>query len=127
MIEDDDLIESIKCPQEVIYPKKDIAVSEHDEEIEYAKENIKELIQNGFGALEVLTQLAQQSENPKYFEILSGMLKNLTDMNKSIVDIEEKRKIDPKEEKANMTMNNKNVFIGTTSDILKMLKESDES
>lgn len=123
----DDLINEILVPSEVIYPKKEISVSEKNENIEYAKENIKVLIETGTGALQELSNLALQSEHPRAYEALSTLIKNLSDMNKTIVDIEEaeiKRK-SVKEQPKNV-MNNKNVFIGTSKELLEEILKGEK-
>ena len=125
IFDNDDLIDEIGNPI-AISPNKEIEVSQENEEIEFAKENIKTLISTGAGALEELCNLASMAEHPKHYEVISGLLKNLTEMNKSLVDIEEKKRKDIPEKA--QVVNNENVYIGTTKDILeRMLKEkSDE-
>lgn len=106
---------------ETIYPSKEISISSSDDNIEYAKQNIKTLINTGTGAIEELCNLAIQMEHPRAYEALATMIKNVSDMNKTLVDIEEgvyKRK-SGKESK--QVMNNKNVFIGTSKELLQQI------
>jgi hypothetical protein len=93
-------------------------------EIEYAKENIKELIKTGVGAIETLARLAEMSESHKDYAVLASMLKTVADLNSSIVELENKKT--PAEKSiTNNTVNNPNIYIGTTSDILSKLKMID--
>lgn len=104
--------------------RKEVAVSDNTMEIEYAKENIKELIKTGVGAIETLARLAEMSESHKDYAVLASMLKTVSDLNSSIVELENKKT--PAEKSiTNNTVNNPNIYIGTTSDILSKLKMID--
>ena len=70
--------------------------------------------------------VAQQSEHPRAFEVAAGMLKNLADMNKDLLEIQ-KRKQDLKPKVTTNTQNinvDKAVFVGTAAELLKQLKEN---
>ena len=45
----------------------------------YARENIKTLIDTGNKALNDLAYVANQSESPRAYEVLANMMKNLTE------------------------------------------------
>jgi hypothetical protein len=97
---------------------RQIEVSDENAEIEYAKENIRKLIESGTSSLSELALLSSQLEQPKGYEALSTMLKTLTDMNKTLVEISEKRSLKtPTVNKNNI----ENVFFGTTKEVLEML------
>ena len=97
-----------------------------EDDAEFARQNIKTLIQKGNDAANHIVEIAKQSEHPRAFEVAAGLLKNLADMNKDLLEIQ-KRKHDLHQKTTNNTQNinvDKAVFIGTAADLLKQLKEN---
>lgn len=110
-------------------PKKtDVVVQEEkpvvlDKEVEEAKNNIKSLIKTGMDAINDLVDLAKETERDRTYEVLGTLIKNVAELNSQVLDINKAHK--PKEEQLpNQTINNTAIFAGTTSDILKLLKEN---
>jgi hypothetical protein len=96
-----------------------------DDDAEYARQNLRNLIDKGNDAANHIVEIAKQSEHPRAFEVAAGMLKNLADMNKDLLEIQ-KRKQDLHQKTTNNTQNinvDKAVFIGSTADLIKQLKE----
>jgi len=84
------------------------------------------LIVKGNDAASHIVEIAKQSEHPRAFEVAAGMLKNLSDMNKDLLEIQ-KRKQDLQPKVTNNTQNlniDKAVFVGSTAELLKQLKEN---
>ena len=105
-------------------------VSNEDNEtirdIEQARENIKNIIEQGDDALKEMISLAKQSESSRAFEVASTLMKTLLDANKDFVEMSTKKKyakeelMGPKEAaQTNITNNN---LILSTADLLKMIK-----
>lgn len=89
---------------------------------EYVKSNIRELIVKGSTAIDELIKVAKESEHPRAYEVLSGLLKNVTEMNKDLIQIH-KMNNDLTNSNKNSNMNiDKAVFIGTTADLIKFRK-----
>ena len=76
-------------------------------------------------------EVARATEHPRAFEVLSGMMKNVADVNGNLLDLHKKKKEYNKEdalkELPQGTTNN-NLFVGSTSDLQRMLlsKDSDD-
>ena len=49
---------------------------------DFARENIRELVTQGNQAVNELMLIARDGQHPRAFEVLSGLMKNLADMNK---------------------------------------------
>lgn len=95
-------------------------------DIEQARGNIKNIIEQGDDALKEMISLAKQSESPRAFEVASTLMKTLLDANKDFVEMSTKKKyakeelLGPKEAaQTNITNNN---LILSTADLLKMIK-----
>jgi len=97
-----------------------------ENDAEYARNNIKVLIQKGSDAADHIVEIAKQSEHPRAFEVAANLLKNLADMNKDLIEIQ-KRKQDLNQKITNNTQNvniDKAVFVGSTAELIKQLREN---
>ena len=48
---------------------------------EYSRDTYYELLEKGKQSLELMIEVARESEHPRAFEVLSGMMKNMADIN----------------------------------------------
>ena len=62
-----------------------------DDDAEFARQNIRDLIVKGNDAASHIVEIAKQSEHPRAFEVAAGMLKNLSDMNKDLLEIQKRK------------------------------------
>lgn len=98
------------------------APEESDQDFKYARENFYNIIETGTEALQQMLDVAKASEHPRAYEVVSTIMKTLVDANKDLVSMSEKKaKEQPKEENSQVT--NNNLFVGSTSDLQKMLKD----
>jgi len=101
----------------------DDAVNQVDADAEFARNNMRTLITNGNDALEKLAYVADQSESPRAYEVLATMMKNLAEMNKDLLELQKrKRELAPQSESAKGVNIDKAVFVGSTTELLKMIK-----
>jgi len=94
----------------------------------FARENIKSLICAGNTAIQNLGEIAKVSEHPRAFEVFSGLLKNLADLNKDLLDIQVKNNQltgsnTKKETDSGGLSVNQAVFVGSTKDLLSLIKK----
>jgi DNA-binding PadR family transcriptional regulator len=93
---------------------------------DYSRETYYELIEKGKDALENMIEVARESEHPRAYEVLSGMIKNVSDVNDRLMDLNKKQKeMDKKDEVKQVENQQNNYFLGSTADIQKMLKQDD--
>lgn len=110
-----------------IVPVEDVA----EQDTEFARGNIKNLITKGNIALDNLLQVARESEHPRAYEVAATMIKNLADSNKDLLNIQKTRK-DLTQDRDNVVGNTKNmnidkaVFVGSTTELVKFLKNKQE-
>lgn len=112
-----------EVPKEEILP----AVVEYADPVnadaDFARENIRELVTQGNQAVNELMLIARDGQHPRAFEVLSGLMKNLADMNKDLLEIQKRKKdLAPKAESQNNLSIDKAVFVGSTAELVKMLK-----
>jgi hypothetical protein len=90
---------------------------------DFARENIRELVVQGNQAVNELMLIARDGQHPRAFEVLSGLMKNLADMNKDLLEIQKRKKdLAPKAETQNNLNIDKAVFVGSTAELVRMLK-----
>lgn len=94
----------------------------------FARSNIYGLVESGKEAVQYALDLAKQSDNPRAFEVVGNLLKNLADINMQLLDVQDKKsKLKPKKEQeesgpAKVVNNNSIVFNGTTAQLNEMLR-----
>ena len=101
-----------------------------DNDFEYSRRIYLDLLNKGSDALDEMMDVAKATEHPRAFEVLSNMMKNMGDINGNLLDLHKKKKDfdkqdSPVELPAGSTTNN--VFIGSTSDLQRMILDNEES
>ena len=98
-----------------------------EDDAEYARQNLRKLIEKGNVAADHIVEIAKQSEHPRAFEVAANMMKNLADMNKDLLEIQKRKKdlTGVAESKSNINVD-KAVFVGSTTELVKFLKSSKE-
>ena len=94
-----------------------------EDDAEFARTNIRELISKGNTAIDTLLQVATASEHPRAYEVAAGLIKNLSDLNKDLLEVQ-KRKRDLSGESHNAKSINvdKAVFVGSTAELIKLVR-----
>ena len=97
-----------------------------DEDFTFARANIREVIENGTDAIAKLTVIAQQSQNPRAYEVLAKLMDTITNASKELLELQEKiRTIDkadvPRNEDSKNQVTN-NLFVGSTHELQKMIE-----
>lgn len=116
------IISSVPAP---IVVKPDMPVStEVDDDYEYARKNLRTLIDNGKDAMENLTFLAKEGESPRAYEVIGQLIKTLADTNKDLLNLAKAKK-DIQQDKAESTPThvNNTLFVGSTTELQKMIAE----
>lgn len=99
-------------------------VSEVSDDYEYARNNLKGLIENGKVAMENIIFLAKEGESPRAYEVVGQLIKTLADTNKDLLDLAKKSK-ELKQEKETTTAPThvtNALFVGSTAELQKLIK-----
>ena len=92
---------------------------------EYSRITHRDLIDRGSEALEGILKVAKESQHPRAYEVAGNMLKNISDMTDKLMVLHEKKKTLENNNKGgttNLTVE-KAVFVGSTSDLLKQVRQ----
>ena len=71
---------------------KDTPNEKIDYDYDYSRATYYELIEKGKESLDLMIEVARESEHPRAFEVLSGLIKNLADTNDKLMDLNKKHK-----------------------------------
>jgi len=95
-----------------------------EDDADFARSNIRGLIEKGNQAMDQLLHVAKESEHPRAYEVAAGLIKNLADLNKDLLEIQKRKKdLNPQETSSVKNVNvDKAVFVGSTAELVKLLK-----
>ena len=91
---------------------------------EYTRGHLYSLVEKGQEAVDGILELAQESDQPRAFEVAGQLIKHVGDVADKLVDLQKKvNEIEnPKKDKQVNTTNNI-MFVGSTADLAKFLKQ----
>lgn len=101
-----------------LVPQKDCGDADLDTDIRFVRSNMYDLIEKGQYALDELISIANQSQHPRSYEVLSTLIKTLSDTNSELLKVHDKSK---KQNNENNITNN-NLFVGSTEELQKMIR-----
>ena len=110
-----------KKPSQVYIDKKDIK-----DDYEYSRKTYKDLIYTGVRSLDVLAELARESEHPRAFEVLSKTIKDIGDTTEKLMALQKSKKEINKQDEEKKQITNNNVFVGSTTALQRILQEENE-
>ena len=106
-----------------------VEVSEDDieEDYKYQRDNFYNLVEKGSAAIDGILELAKESEHPRTYEVAGQLIKNVAEVTEKLGDLQEKmRRL--KEVPNNAPKNVTNaLFVGSTKELQKMLKDKSEN
>ena len=99
-----------------------------EKDYEYTRGNLYSIIEKGQEAINGILELAQESEMPRAYEVAGQLIKSVSDATDKLMDLQKKLKDVDEESKPKgpNTVNNA-LFVGSTAELAKMIKESDLS
>lgn len=110
--------------KDIVQAKEIVKQSKLDNDFEYARSNLYQVIEHGSNALSDLLEVAQQSQHPRAYEVVANLVKTLADANVTLLDITKKKQDINNEAhgRAPSTVNN-NLFVGSTGELQKLIKK----
>jgi len=110
---------------EVVTPVDTTSTKEQlKKDYEYTRGHLYSLVEKGQEAVDGILELAQESDQPRAFEVAGQLIKHVGDVADKLVDLQKKvNEIEnPKKDKQVNTTNN-TMFVGSTADLAKFLKQ----
>jgi hypothetical protein len=104
----------------VVLPRNESLESDY----ETTRSNLHSILTQGQDALFHALQVAKNSEHPRAFEVVGGLMKHLSDINTQLLDLHKKKQqIEGPKETAQKSVTNNSIFVGSTADLGKMLTD----
>jgi hypothetical protein len=92
---------------------------------EYTRGQLYNLIEKGQEAAQGALEVAQESGHPRAYEVAINAMKQVADMSDKLIDLQKKMKdLDAPTKTSSPTTVNNTMFVGSTADLQKMLKET---
>ena len=90
---------------------------------DYTRGNLYSIIEKGQEALNGVLELAQESEQPRAYEVAGQLIKSVSDATDKLMDLQKKLKdVEESSPKGPTNVTNA-LFVGSTADLQKMLKD----
>ena len=115
---------ALSVKAEIVKEKPKIQKQVNDDptkDYEYSRAQFYNLIEKGQEAVDGILDVAGDSQHPRAYEVAGQLIKHIADTTDKLVDLQKKMK-DLDEDKSTKQVTNNSLFIGSTSDLQKMLK-----
>ncbi len=96
---------------------------DREKDYEYTRGQLYTLIDQGGEAVRGALEVAQESGHPRAFEVATNAMKQVADMTDKLADLHKKMKDLDEEKKGPTKVTNNAMFVGSTSELQKMLKQ----
>ena len=107
-------------PKNVKSGKEDVT-----KDYEYSRAQLYSLVEKGQEAVDGALDVAQQSDSARAYEVAGQLIKHVADTADKLIDLQKKMKdIDEVKDSKTTNVTNNSLFVGSTSDLQKMLKDT---
>ena len=101
------------------------SINDIQRDYEYTRANLYSLIEKGQEAINGIMEIAGEGGSPRAYEVAGQLIKSVSDTTDKLIDLQKKLK--DVEETSNKTTNNNTtnnaIFVGSTSELSKLLKQ----
>jgi len=99
-------------------------VDEVKKDYDYTRGNLYSLIEKGQEAINGIMEVAGETASPRAYEVAGQLIKSVADTTDKLADLHKKVKdIEEDNPKKQGTVTNNALFVGSTSELSKMLKD----
>ena len=113
-------VEPVKKPNVPKIKSKD---DDLEKDYEYTRGELYSLIDQGQEAVRGALEVAQESGHPRAYEVAVAAMKHVAAMTEKLQDLHKKMKDLDEEIKGPKNITNNAMFVGSTTDLQKMLKQ----
>ena len=116
---------ALSVKAEIVKEKPKIQKQVEDDptkDYEYSRAQLYDLVEKGQEAVNGILDVCQDSQHPRAYEVAGQLIKHVADTTDKLVDLQRKMK-DLEEDKGPKSVTNNAMFVGSTSDLQKMLKD----
>ena len=100
-----------------------------EDDFSFSRNHYYKLVEKGDEAIELMMDLARESEHPRAFEVLATMIKTNAEIADRLMELQKKKKETLSDDKKGIQpalpgVTNYNRFVGSTKELAKMIEES---
>jgi hypothetical protein len=103
-------------------------LSNIDDDFDYARKNLRDLIDRGQEAIDGIMVIAREGEHPRAYEVIGQLINTISSANKDLLELSKKYK-DINDEssghEATTQVTNNSLFVGSTAELQKMIRGDD--
>ena len=91
---------------------------------DYTRGNLYSLIEKGQEAINGIMEVAGETASPRAYEVAGQLIKSVADTTDKLMDLQKKvKEVDEDKNKTTNNVTNNALFVGSTSELSKMLKK----
>jgi len=125
---EENMEEMLNISVDVDSPSKPASPKSNDDDrtkdYEYTRGELYSLIDQGQEAVRGALEVAQESGHPRAYEVAVAAMKHVADMTEKLQDLHKKMKdLDAEQKKGPSSVTNNAMFVGSTAELQKMLKQ----
>ena len=105
-------------------PKVALKKNDVEKDYKYTRGQLYSLIEKGQEAINGIMEVAGESASPRAYEVAGQLIKSVADSTDKLMDLQKKMKdIDEESTKTQNNVTNNALFVGSTSELSKLLKQ----
>jgi len=120
-------IEISTVPENGCVPRKNTITNvtgDIEKDYDYTRANLYSLIEKGQETLNGIMELAGESASPRAYEVAGQLIKSVADTTDKLMDLQKKvKEVDEENRNSPNQVTNNALFVGSTSDLSKILKK----
>ena len=118
-VEETDIVKEEKRKSQIQKLTDDVS-----KDYDYTRGNLYSLIEKGQEAINGIMEVAGETASPRAYEVAGQLIKSVADTTDKLADLHKKLKeIDEDNPKQQNTVTNNALFVGSTSELSKMIKD----
>ena len=120
--------EIIPTPEDVVSKKKNQIKKTEGQDVgkdyDYTRGNLYSLIEKGQEAINGIMEVAGETASPRAYEVAGQLIKSVADTTDKLLELQKKvKEVDEDNNKTTNNVTNNALFVGSTSELSKMLKQ----
>jgi len=117
-------VDAIVKAEETNIQKEQTRENDVNKDYDYTRGNLYSLIEKGQEAINGIMEVAGETASPRAYEVAGQLIKSVADTTDKLADLHKKVKdIEADNPKTQNTVTNNALFVGSTSELSKMLKD----
>ena len=118
-VEETDIVKEQKRKNQIQKLTDDVS-----KDYDYTRGNLYSLIEKGQEAINGIMEVAGETASPRAYEVAGQLIKSVADSTDKLMDLQKKvKEIEEDNPKTQNTVTNNALFVGSTSELSKMLKD----